>query len=52
MYLTGCINGLHGLSCQRVPEPDAPVGGASAARQQTMVMRGPGDCLNEHVDYA
>lgn len=41
-----CIDALHGLARQGVPESDTPVSRPSSRRQQPVVMRRPGDGLN------
>ena len=42
-HLRSGINILHGLPGKRVPEADAPIGSASAAGQNSVVVRRPGD---------
>ena len=54
-YLTPGVDGIYPVSRETVPETDAPVGGAPAARQQSVLVGTPRDGLDrrrvirEHV---
>lgn len=43
VFLITCVNALHWLACERIPEANATIGSSTAADKQTMVVWRPGD---------